>query len=77
MLQHFSEILKQQEEKGVGTGLERAARWTRANMSTTSEAGALDNGNSENAAAVAKAVATKVQELLQLLMLYWMPYHNF
>ena len=66
VLQRFSAILKQQEEKGVGTGLERAARWTRANMTTTSEVGSLSNGNSGNATAVAKAVATKVRELLQL-----------
>lgn len=61
VLQRFSEILKQQEERGVGTGLERAARWTHA-ATTVSDVTdvTVSNGNSANAAAVAKAAATTV-----------------
>jgi hypothetical protein len=67
VLQRFSKILKQQEEKGIGTGLERAARWARVNVSTvTSDVGVSGSGNSANAAAVAKAVATKVRETLHI-----------
>ena len=72
VLQRFSEILRQQEEKGVGTGLERAARWMHVNVSTTASdvtvaGGGTGNGNSANAAAVAKAAATTVRGLMLLI----------
>ncbi|KAK7045865.1 Methionine--tRNA ligase, mitochondrial [Paramarasmius palmivorus] len=47
ILKEMSEIMKEDEERGVGTGLERAARW----QTTT--------GNAANAATVAKATASK------------------
>ena len=64
----IEKILKQQEEKGIGTGLERAVRWVHVNVSTvTSDVGVSGSGNSANAAAVAlKAVATKVREALHI-----------
>ena len=78
VLQHFSKILKQQEEKGVGTGLERAVRWAHINVSmatSTSSSGVSGAGNSANAAAVAKAVATKVRVALQSESTYHFAYY--
>jgi hypothetical protein len=49
ILRRFSEIIKQQNDRGIGMGLERAARWK-----------ATATGNSANAAMTASAALTKV-----------------
>ncbi|KAF8872673.1 hypothetical protein CPB84DRAFT_1829734 [Gymnopilus junonius] len=46
LLRKFSEIIKQEGDRGIGTGLDRNVRWTAS-------------GNSANATAVAKTTATK------------------
>lgn len=48
------EILKQEQDRGIGTGLERTARWKNKATETKS-------GNAANAAAVAKTNARKVR----------------
>ena len=59
LLRRFAEIIKQQGDKGIGTGLERSARWRKI---TAGESDGLGEptGNAKNAAASAKAAATKV-----------------
>ena len=62
MLCHFA---KQQGDRGIGSGLERSARWRNLTAGaggggTESTASAPATGNSKNAAESAKAAATKV-----------------
>ncbi|KAF9472308.1 hypothetical protein BDN70DRAFT_818838 [Pholiota conissans] len=69
ILREFSQILKQQEDQGVGTGLERKFRWKsdayhqpdtlRSNGQDNAQESS-PNGNSANAVAAAKVSATKV-----------------
>jgi hypothetical protein len=66
ILQGFAEIIRERGEKGVGTGLERAARWR--NPAPGGRSGEIDGisaptlaaGNSANAAAVADGNAKRV-----------------
>lgn len=66
ILRGFAEIIRERGEKGIGSGLERAARWRnpapggRASDIDGAPAPHLAAGNSENAAAVAGAAAKKV-----------------
>lgn len=65
ILRYFAEIIKRHDGKGVGTGLERAARWKNAAACDSNEANVSGNaGNSANAAAAAKTAWTKVWEAL-------------
>ncbi|KAF8189403.1 hypothetical protein BJ912DRAFT_925968 [Pholiota molesta] len=56
-------IIKQQEDRGVGTGLERKARWKsdvyHEDPQPDNGIPTESNGNSANTAAAAKATATK------------------
>ncbi|KAL0572455.1 Methionine--tRNA ligase, mitochondrial [Marasmius crinis-equi] len=56
LLKEMNEILKDSEQRGVGTGLERSVRWTQAFKGAK-------GGNAGNAAAVARATATKALKL--------------
>ena len=58
LLRRFTEIIKQQGDRGIGTGLERSARWQKVTNQTRSASSA--SGNAKNAAITAKAAATKV-----------------
>ena len=58
LLCRFAEIIKQQGDKGIGTGLERSARWR--NITAREAEPGEPTGNAKNAAATAKAAATKV-----------------
>jgi hypothetical protein len=66
VLREFAQIIKQQEDKGVGTGLERKFRWLSKEQNSVVEVDSESNmqadlsGNSANAAAAAKATASKV-----------------
>lgn len=59
LLHRFAEIIKQQCDKGIGTGLERSARWRKITAGESEGLGE-PTGNAKNAAASAKAAATKV-----------------
>lgn len=65
IIRKFAEILKQQDDRGVGTGLERSARWilkgSAKSISKQGEAVEKTSGNSANAAAVADATASSVR----------------
>lgn len=65
IIRRFAEIIKQQDDRGVGTGLERSARWISkgSEKGTSKQGGAVDktSGNSANAAAVANATASSVR----------------
>jgi len=74
ILRKFNEIIKSQGDRGIGTGLERNARWR--NPAPGGRSGIIDGeaapsaaaGNSANAAGAAKAAATKVRsELFRIL----------
>ena len=58
LLCRFAEIIKQQGDKGIGTGLERSARWR--NITAREAEPGEPTGNAKNAAATAKAAAMKV-----------------
>jgi hypothetical protein len=66
LLSRFAEIIKQQGDKGIGTGLERSARWRKVTAGETGETEGPGEptvtGNAKNAAASAKAAATKVSD---------------
>ena len=67
IIRKFAEIIKQQDDRGIGTGLERSARWiskgSRSEKGTRkSEAIEKTSGNSANAAAVADATASSVRQ---------------
>ena len=70
ILREFNNIIKRQEDQGVGTGLERKARWQNGTTheDVSAVAPGLAHGNSANAEAVAKATASKVSQLNVLLM---------
>jgi len=57
-LRRFNEVIKQQQERGKGTGAERGLRW-----GTTPAA-----GNAANAADAAAARSTKVSFSLQFIV---------
>ena len=65
IIRKFAEIMKQQDDRGVGTGLERSARWiSKGSAKSTSKQSELvekASGNSANAAAVADATASSVR----------------
>ena len=75
IIRKFAEILKQQDDRGVGTGLERSARWiSKGSAESTSkqnEAIEKTSGNSANAAAVADATASSVR-LHNLVVIYYL-----
>ncbi|KAL6306598.1 hypothetical protein BKA93DRAFT_885233 [Sparassis latifolia] len=67
LLRQFQDIIKQEQERGVGSGLERAARWKNPGISGSSEdtststaADREKSGNAANAAAVATSQAKKL-----------------
>jgi hypothetical protein len=63
ILREFNQILKQQEDRGVGTGLDRKVRWQNGTTQPDAAASAkvkTINGNSANAELAAKATASKV-----------------
>ncbi|EEB89059.1 hypothetical protein MPER_12894 [Moniliophthora perniciosa FA553] len=57
VLREFSQICKDQEQRGIGTGAERKLRWTAGETTN-----ATLSGNSANAAVVAAADGKKVSE---------------
>ncbi|KAF8345747.1 hypothetical protein F5887DRAFT_1158686 [Amanita rubescens] len=59
--------LSERQRKGVGTGLERAARWKNAAAWDSIDADAPNAGNSANAAAAAKTAWTKALKRRQEL----------
>ncbi|KAM6495644.1 hypothetical protein JOM56_008350 [Amanita muscaria] len=62
IISRMHEVLKEQEERAIGTGHERAARWTQSGTQLT--------GNAANAAATAAVAAQRVsQELLWVCLL--------
>ena len=64
IIRKFAEIIKQQDDRGVGTGLERSARWiSKGSEKGTKQSKAVEktSGNSANAAAVADATASSVR----------------
>jgi hypothetical protein len=67
LLKEFLQIIHEQGEKGVGTGLARNARWTAWNPAPGGRDGIIEgetaqpiSGNAANAAAVADATAKQV-----------------
>jgi len=67
LLKEFSQIIHEQGERGVGTGLVRNARWTARNPAPGGRDGIIEgeslqpiSGNVANAAAVADAAAKRV-----------------
>ena len=61
LLRRFTEIIKQQGDRGIGTGLERSARWQKVMTRTGETEASSPSGNAKNAAVTAKAAATKVR----------------
>ena len=60
LIRKFHEVLRQQQERGVGTGCDRAARWLDAAAEPGGQVSDKATGNSANAALAATAVATRV-----------------
>ena len=70
LLKGFAEVLREVGDKGVGSGLERSARWKRNPAPGGRDAENVDGvdaptatGNTANAAEVAKSAAKKVSHL--------------
>jgi hypothetical protein len=76
ILKGFYEIIREQGEKGIGTGADQLRRWTERNPAPGGRLGNIDGakvqelaaGNSANAAAVADANAKRVS--CQLVIIY-------
>jgi hypothetical protein len=64
-LQRLNQIVKEQQDRGVGTGKERDLRWKKSAFGGGSTANDGLTGNSANAAATATASAKKVFNFLR------------
>jgi hypothetical protein len=60
LIKEFHAILKEQQDKGAGSGLERVARW-RSEGNAMGDESATVTGNAANAASAAKQVAKTVR----------------
>ncbi|KAH7904198.1 hypothetical protein BJ138DRAFT_1240158 [Hygrophoropsis aurantiaca] len=59
LIREFEAVLKEQQDRSIGTGVERATRWTGSSNRPTTTSSGLPSGNAANAASVAKAAAKK------------------
>ncbi|PSR70772.1 hypothetical protein PHLCEN_2v13350, partial [Hermanssonia centrifuga] len=66
LIRKLEEIIKQEQERGVGSGLERAARYTEGTKNKT--------GNSANAADVAKTRASKLLTRRRIVFKKYIPH---
>lgn len=71
LLQRLNQIVKEQQDRGVGTGKERDARWKKSAVGGGSAANDELTGNSANAAVTATASAARVRGILEIRILLY------
>ena len=71
LLQRLNQIVKEQQDRGVGTGKQRDLRWKKSAIGGGNTANDGLTGNSANAAATATASAKKVFDILKSRILLY------